>query len=72
MEDPCNTAASEPLTFWRKLLNDLFLCRKSFWILTLLIFAADLGSKQVAISFIQEKTQLGQLDQGRYYWIADR
>ncbi|MHC4942948.1 MAG: signal peptidase II [Planctomycetota bacterium] len=45
------------------LLDRLFLKRKAFWILTLLILALDLVSKEIVIDFVREHGN------GQPYWI---
>ena len=69
MTATCNTSAQEDFGFWRKLLNDVLLHRKLFWILTLLIVAADLWSKDAAITFVKDKMDSGEIIQE--YWVAE-
>jgi signal peptidase II len=56
-------ARQDDVGYWRKLLGDLVLQKKLFWILTILILLADLWSKSAAINLVLEQGN------GRYYWI---
>jgi signal peptidase II len=63
MIDP-KPAGGEDQGFWQKLLVDLLLHKKLFWILAILILAADLWTKSAATALVRDQAD------GHYYWIA--
>lgn len=59
-----DTPARDETGLARKILDNLFLHRKTFWIITLLIVAADLWSKDAAISFVRNQN-------AGMYWVSE-
>lgn len=56
---------SEKKGLLRQVLDRLILKRKIFWAVTLLIFALDLGTKEMAIDYVRENTS------GRPCWVQE-
>lgn len=67
-EPSSNSNAEKKNSKLKDLFINLFITKKLFWVLTLLILVADLWTKEIAISFVQNKKENHEISQ--VFWVS--